>query len=168
MIADCVNSIPSLADGLKHCKRKVLHTCFSKKITEDIRVIQLCGYVQLHSAHHYGENVLNSQIISLAQNCARSSNINLLFPPGSFGSRLLGGKDPDDDVLLNYLDDDGLSVQPEFYVPILPLILLNGAEGIGMSWSTSIPNFNPRDIAKNIKCMLRGKEPKEMLPWNRT
>lgn len=45
---------------------------------------------------------------------------------------------PDDDSLLTYLDDDGLSIEPEFYVPVLPLILVNGSDGIGTGWSSQV------------------------------
>lgn len=45
---------------------------------------------------------------------------------------------PDDDALLTYLDDDGLSIEPEFYVPVLPLILVNGSDGIGTGWSSQV------------------------------
>ena len=53
---------------------------------------------------------------------------------------------PDDDHILNYLKDDNMKIEPEFYVPILPMVLVNGAQGIGTGWSTSIPNYNPREI----------------------
>lgn len=45
---------------------------------------------------------------------------------------------PDDDALLAYLDDDGLSIEPEFYVPVVPLILVNGSDGIGTGWSSQV------------------------------
>jgi DNA topoisomerase-2 len=51
-----------------------------------------------------------------------------------------------DDHILNYLEDDGHMVEPEFYIPIIPMILVNGAEGIGTGWSTNVPNYNPRDL----------------------
>lgn len=62
----------------------------------------------------------------------------------------------DDDHTLEYLIDDGDIVEPNYYVPIIPMILVNGAEGIGSGWSTEIPNFNPRDIVQNILRKLRG------------
>ena len=46
----------------------------------------------------------------------------------------------DDDLVMIYLDDDGQSVEPEWYAPIIPMVLVNGAEGIGTGWSTQIPN----------------------------
>ena len=115
----------------------------------------------------------------------RSNNINVLVPSGQFGTRIMGGKDhaspryiftrlaaltrvlfPEcDDQLLNFLDDDGQKIEPEYYLPILPMVLVNGADGIGTGWSTSIPNYNPRDIVDNLKRMLAGEEPIAMHPW---
>src|SRR5699024_2959950 len=61
--------------------------------------------------------------------------------------------------------DDNLKIEPEYYVPIIPTVLVNGAEGIGTGWSTKIPNYNPREIVENIRRMIRGEEPKTMKPW---
>ena len=69
--------------------------------------------------------------------------------------------------LLEYLEDDGQSIEPKFYVPVLPLVLINGAEGIGTGWSSSVPNYNPRDVVANIKKMMGGDEPEAMTPWYR-
>lgn len=52
-------------------------------------------------------------------------------------------------------------------MPVLPTVLINGAEGIGTGWSTSIPNYNPRDVVANLKRMLEGGEPEAMQPWYR-
>ncbi|TKR76466.1 hypothetical protein L596_017596 [Steinernema carpocapsae] len=51
------------------------------------------------------------------------------------------------------------------YCPIIPTVLVNGAEGIGTGWSTKVPNFNPREIVENMRRLIRGEEPKEMVPW---
>lgn len=61
-----------------------------------------------------------------------------------------------DDHTLKYLEDDGNFVEPEYYVPVIPLGLVNGAEGIGTGWSTNVPCFNPRDCVENIKRKLEG------------
>ena len=71
----------------------------------------------------------------------------------------------EDDRLLKYLDEDGQSIEPEWYLPVLPLVLLNGADGIGTGWSTSIPNYNPRDVAENVRRYIRGQEMQPMVPW---
>jgi DNA topoisomerase-2 len=74
---------------------------------------------------------------------------------------------PDDDALLDYLQDDGMSIEPMFYVPILPLVLINGSDGIGTGWSSSVPQHNPRDVIANLKRMMAGEEPQLMSPWYR-
>jgi DNA topoisomerase II len=73
---------------------------------------------------------------------------------------------PQEDMpLLDYVEDDGLFVEPNYYVPILPMVLVNGMTGIGTGFSTNIPRFNPEDICKNIKQILSGKEFMDMDPW---
>eukprot|EP01116_Phalansterium_solitarium_P015953 TRINITY_DN3599_c0_g1_i1.p1 TRINITY_DN3599_c0_g1~~TRINITY_DN3599_c0_g1_i1.p1 ORF type:complete len:1533 (-),score=573.08 TRINITY_DN3599_c0_g1_i1:16-4614(-) len=186
-MADCERSIPSVIDGLKPGQRKVLFSCFKRNLKSEIKVVQLAGYVSEHSAYHHGEQSLSATIINMAQSFVGSNNLNFLYPGGQFGSRLQGGKDaaspryiftklakltrlvfhPDDDKVLNYLDDDGMSIEPEWYVPIIPTMLLNGGEGIGTGWSTFVPNYNPKEIVKNLKHLMRGEEIEPMHPWYR-
>ena len=130
---------------------------------------------------------LAGTIVGMAQNFTGSNNINLLVPSGQFGTRLMGGKDaasaryiftrlsplaraiyhPDDDALLEYLDDDGVSIEPRHYIPVLPMVLVNGAEGIGTGWSTSIPNHNPRDVIAALRARIAGEEVPALVPWYR-
>ena len=186
-LADLQRSIPSLMDGLKTSQRKVMYGAFKKKIKSEIKVAQLSGYVSEHSAYHHGEASLASTIVSLAQDFVGSNNISLLHPAGQFGTRLQGGKDhassryiftrmgqltrnlfmESDERLLKYQYDDGQRIEPEYYLPILPLALVNGCEGIGTGWSTNIPNYNPRDVAANIKRLINEEETLEMTPWYR-
>mmetsp|Transcript_28242 Transcript_28242/g.45711 ORF Transcript_28242/g.45711 Transcript_28242/m.45711 type:complete len:1587 (+) Transcript_28242:75-4835(+) len=186
-MADNVRSIPSMVDGLKPGHRKILFCCFKRKLKNEIKVAQLAGYVSEHSAYHHGEASLMSTIIGLAQDFVGSNNINLLMPAGQFGTRLQGGKDSasaryiftclsplarllfqePDDRLLRYHQEDGQSIEPEWYVPILPMILVNGAEGIGTGWSTSVPTYNPRDIVANLRRLMRGEAIEQMHPWFR-
>ena len=61
-----------------------------------------------------------------------------------------------------------MKIEPDFYVPILPMVLVNGAEGIGTGWSTKIPNYNPREIIQNLEHLLDGKDVSDlpnMVPW---
>jgi DNA topoisomerase-2 len=60
--------------------------------------------------------------------------------------------------VLEYLVEEGQSIEPNYYLPILPMVLVNGAEGIGTGWSTFIPQFNPREIVENVRRLMR-KEP---------
>lgn len=186
---DVRRSIPNLMDGLKVSQRKIMYACFMKNWSKECRVAQLSAFVSENSAYHHGEESLNNAIIGLAQNFVGSNNINILSPNGQFGSRIKGGKDSsspryiyteispitrslfrkEDEAVLNYLDDDGLTVEPEHYVPIVPFVLINGATGIGTGFSTSIPCYNPLDIIASFKRMLQGGEPdfSTTLPWYR-
>ncbi|CAO1613505.1 unnamed protein product [Sympodiomycopsis kandeliae] len=186
-MADNVRSIPSMVDGLKPGQRKVMFGCFKRKLKAEIKVAQLAGYVSEHSAYHHGEASLHMTIVGLAQDFVGSNNVNILSPNGQFGTRGMGGKDaasaryiftnlppvtrtifhPSDDNLLNYLNDDGQSIEPEWYMPTIPLVLLNGGEGIGTGWSSYIPNYNPKEVVENLRRRLRGEEYIPMQPWYR-
>lgn len=71
---------------------------------------------------------------------------------------------PADDELLNYLEDDGLSIEPEYYVPVIPLVLVNGSDGIGTGWSSTIPNYCPRAIINALRLKIRGEAVPELYP----
>ncbi|CAI5993909.1 unnamed protein product [Closterium sp. NIES-64] len=72
-----------------------------------------------------------------------------------------------DDALLDFLNEDGQKIEPTWYLPILPLVLVNGSEGIGTGWSSYVPTFNPRDIVDNLKLLMRGEEMEPLHPWFR-
>ncbi|KAI9090852.1 DNA topoisomerase [Phlyctochytrium arcticum] len=186
-MADNARSIPSAIDGLKPGQRKIIFASFKRNLKLELKVAVLAGYVSEQSAYHHGEVSLCSTIVGLAQNFLGSNNLSLLEPKGQFGTRLQGGKDaasaryifttlsplaraifhPADDALLTYRNDDGQSIEPEWYLPILPMLLINGGEGIGTGWSTSIPNYNPRDVVKNIFRIMDGQSPQDLHPWYR-
>ena len=183
--SDNIRSVPSAIDGLKPSQRKVLFCAFKRKLDKEIRVAQLAGYVSEHGAYHHGEASLQGTIVNMAQNYIGSNNINLLEPNGQFGTRLHGGKDSAqpryihtklspitsklfnklDEPLYEYNDDDGVKIEPIYYVPTLPMLLINGSSGIGTGWSTDVPCFNPIDILKNIKLYNIGMEMEPMIPY---
>jgi DNA topoisomerase-2 len=163
---DCARSIPSMVDGLKISLRKILYSAFKRKLHSEIKVAQFSGYVSEHSSYHHGEASLNGAIVNMAQNFVGSNNINLLVPNGQFGTRLQGGDDSaseryiftllnpitrtifptGDDCVLDYVNDDGTIVEPEYYVPIIPFCLMNGISGIGTGFSCSIPSYDTKQI----------------------
>jgi len=172
---DCDRSIPNLMDGLKTSLRKILYCAFKRRLSSEIKVAQFSAYVSENSAYHHGEESLNKAIVGMAQNFVGSNNINLLYPSGQFGSRIKGGQDASspryiftrleritrcifpeqDDKILKYLDDDGTPVEPQFYVPIIPMVLVNGSKGIGTGFSTEIMCYNPKDIISYLKNKLQ-------------
>ena len=182
---DIHRSIPHVMDGLKPSQRKVIYACLKKNLGTDMKVAQLSGYVAEQTEYHHGEASLQGTIIGLAQNFVGSNNLNLLEPSGQFGTRLMGGKDAAspryiftrlnlqtrqifdsrDDPVLEYVTEDGEKVEPEYYVPVLPMVLVNGAEGIGTGFSCVVPPYNPVDIKANLLRMIRGEAPVDMKPF---
>jgi len=180
---DCDRSIPNAMDGKKISTRKILFAAFKRKLTSEIKVAQLSGYVSEHSAYHHGEKSLVEAIVGMAQEYVGSNNINELLPLGQFGTRLQGGKDhaseryiftmlnpitkfiyrEADIPILNHLDDDGTRVQPAFYAPIIPMVLVNGGKGIGTGFSYEGLCHNPVQIMNYLKCKLKKKEMQYMV-----
>ena len=174
-IADCGRSIPNFIDGLKESQRKILYAVKKRNLRysgQSLKVAQLAGYTAEHSNYHHGEQNLCDTIVGLANEFPGTNNIPLLYRDGMFGTRLEGGSDAaspryiytkmeylteyifreEDEPLLKQVNDDGDLVQPEFYIPILPMILVNGCNaGIGTGWSCNIPCFNPLEIIEGIK-----------------
>ncbi|KAK1370431.1 DNA topoisomerase 2 [Heracleum sosnowskyi] len=184
-MADLQRSIPSMVDGLKPGQRKILFCSFKRNLIREAKVAQFSGYVSEHSAYHHGEQSLAGTIVGMAQDFVGSNNIKLFLPKGQFGTRSTGGKDhasaryiytqlspitrclfpKDDDILLDYLNEDGQKIEPTWYVPVIPMVLVNGSEGIGTGWSTYVPNYNPRDIIANIRRLLNGEPLQPIDPW---
>ena len=175
-IYDNERSIPNLMDGLKISLRKILYAAFKKGgLKTEIKVAQFSGYVSEHSAYHHGEASLNAAIVGMAQNFVGSNNINLLEPNGQYGTRLKGGSDSaseryiftqlnrltrliyrqEDDAVLTYINDDGQMVEPVYYAPAIPMVLVNGSKGIGTGFSTDVMPHNPLHIIAYIRALLK-------------
>ena len=179
---DCDRSIPNVMDGKKISTRKILFAAFKRNLVKEVKVAQFAGYTSEHSAYHHGEKSLVEAIVGMAQEYVGSNNINELLPLGQFGTRLQGGKDhaseryiftmlnpitkyiyrEADLPVLNYLDDDGNPVQPDFYSPIIPMVLVNGGKGIGTGFSYEGLCYNPLQIIKYLKWKLDDKKSEAM------
>ena len=165
--SDTLRSIGSLYDGLKPSQRKILYSCFKRKLYKFVLHNQ---QVMLVKMQHI---IMVSTLIGnygMAQNYTGSNNINLLMPNGHLVleswvvmipkfqvyhtelNKLVDLIYPSIDFdIIDYEYDDGIKVEPKYYVPIIPMILVNGMNGIGTGFSTSIPKYNPIDIIDNIK-----------------
>lgn len=182
-VYDCERSVSGV-DGLKPSQRKVLYAARKRNLTQEIKVAQLAGYVSEHAAYHHGEASLNKTITGMAQEFVGSNNIALLSPEGQFGTRLQGGKDsaseryiytklnavtnalfpPGDDAVLPKVVDDGQTVEPEYYAPVMPLSVVNGVCGIGTGFSSNVPSYNPAGIVDSIRSLLRGETIEDLTP----
>ncbi len=187
-MADNMRSIPSICDGLKPSQRKIIHTMFEKYYNKnEIKVAQLGGAVSEFTEYHHGEDNLYSTIINMAQDYPGSNNINLLLPIGQFGTRIQNGKDQaqpryiftklnditkkiyhkDDlsDQVVEYQIEESQRIEPKFYMPLIPMVLVNGSIGIGTGYATKIPMFNPKEIINNILLFLDNQEMEQLVPW---
>lgn len=182
-------AISHCVDGLKPSQRKILWAMFKRHSTEAAKVAQLSGYISEVSAFHHGEMSLQETIVKMAQNFTGGNNINLLVPEGQFGSRQQLGNDhaaaryiftklsrfarlifpEEDDPLLDFMDEEGTLVEPNHYVPILPMLLCNGSVGIGFGFASNIPSFHPLDVSAAVRSMINGESAKQVIknlvPW---
>ena len=185
---DNERSIPNVCDGFKPSQRKILYAAFLKKLEHaEIKVAQFGAFVAEQTEYHHGEQSLVGAIVNMAQDFVGSNNVNLLLPIGNFGHRRMAGKEAasaryiftklnevssklfrkEDESIHEYLVEENRSIEPKYYTPILPTILINGCTGIGTGYSTDIPMFNPKDVANNIIKMIDGDAPDFIHPWYR-
>jgi DNA topoisomerase-2 len=142
-----------------------------------VKVVQLAGSVTALACYQHGEQSLHGTITNLAQDFLGSNQVPLLAAIGQFGTRLMGGKDAaspryissclrhtaevifrkEDTHILRYLKEDGQTVEPEFYVPVLPMVLLNGGSGIGTGFSSEVPRFELEGVLCNLLRLSRGE-----------
>ncbi|KHJ79998.1 DNA gyrase/topoisomerase IV, A subunit, partial [Oesophagostomum dentatum] len=183
-LLDLRRSIPSVVDGLKPSQRKVLHTLLRRSSNKEIKVNQLAAAVALNEAYHHGEGTLVTTIVRLAQDFLGANNVCLLEPLGQFGTRHEGGDDAAsaryiytklspitrqifpaaDDDLLDYLQEENQLIEPDWYCPIIPMVLVNGAEGIATGWSTLVLGHNIREVIDNVRRLIDGDDIKKMTP----
>lgn len=196
-MANVQRAIPKLMDGFKESHRKVIHGAHLKfnigpldKEYKELKIAQFGAFIAEKVNYHHGERILDDVIVGLAQDFTLSNNISLFTKDGQLGTRFAGGKDAsesrytftrpaklfsyifrrEDQPILKSIIDEGEPVEPETFYPIIPLILVNGAHGIGTGYSTFIPNHNPLDIINWLKLKLQGVDDKhlpKLVPWYR-
>jgi len=182
-IYDAYRSIPNIVDGFKPSQRKSIYGIL-KKGGDEIKVARAAAAISELTDYHHGEVSLEGAIIKLAQDYPGTNNINLLVPEGQFGSRLTPEASAsryiftaisenfrklfkkEDDLILKYLDSDGEQIEPEYYYPILPIVLINGSEGIGTGFASTIFNYNPKELKIWILCYLKhNRTSNNLIPW---
>ena len=174
-------AIPSVIDGLKPSQRKVIHVANQIWKTGNekvLKIFQLSGKVASDVFYHHGDASLNSAIINMAQKF--KNNAPLLEEDGQFGSlrspqagapRYIGTKLSDnfrlmykDFDLLNYKEEEGERIEPEFFLPIIPTVLINGSSGIAVGFATNILNRDVKSVADSCIKVLTGKKIEEIAP----
>ncbi|GJX07264.1 DNA topoisomerase 2 [Tanacetum coccineum] len=158
-------SIPSMVDGLKNGQRKILHAAFTKPIIKTTTKIEIFAAYVLETMAY--DNVIKNVVSSIMFMCRKyvgSNNINLLEPLGNFGTR----NEKMNPAQGRYYETQlsGVTIEPQWFIPIIPMVLVNGSDGVAVGWSSHIPNYNPRDIIENLRLLLEGKVMVDMMiPW---
>ena len=186
---DTERSIPCVMDGLKPSQRKILYSSIkrNKKDKKEMRVAEFAGYVTYQSKYHHGDSSIVDAVVGMSQTFVGSNNVNYLLPNGNFGSRILGGKDAasaryiktninplvfnifntNDELILQYNNEDGIMVEPKYYMPIIPTILVNGTKGVGTGFSSDVCSYRLRDICKALIDKMDGKPFSNLKPYFR-
>jgi len=191
-VSNVREKIPSIMDGFKDAQRKLVYGCYEKwkgkvgsTTAKKIKTANLAGYTSDVSCYHHGEKSMQGTINHMAQTHPGTNNINLLFPHGDHGSRLQNGKDAsapryseikptwvwpylfidEDKPLLQQKFEEGEWIEPKWYLPILPLILINGSKAIGTGFASLIPTYHPIQIAQAYIERLNGKKFEPLVPY---
>jgi Type IIA topoisomerase (DNA gyrase/topo II, topoisomerase IV), A subunit len=177
-------SLPNLIDGLKITQRKVMFFALSMpKNEKPLKVSQFASKAAADTAYHHGEVSMMSTVVGLAQDHPGSNNYPLLGKEGQFGSRLSAEASspryiktwlhanwsrffiPVDQEIVEHLYDDDDRIEPKFYIPIIPMVLINGASGVGNGFKSSILNYDIESVVKGLKEIIKyGKVKTPLLP----
>lgn len=181
-----VRGIPFIGDGFKQAHRKAVWGMLRRGENADLDTVERIAAASASTTdYHHGVGSLEGTIVGLAQDFAGSNNIPLFAKKGQFGDRL--NRKPsasryikaklspffrqlirkDDDLIFDHVMSNGMAVEPKYFTPLLPLVLVNGAEGMGTGHSTFIMSYNPDDLKTAILKLLDGKTLKKnsLLPW---
>ena len=185
---DNVRSIPRLTDGLKPSQRKAIYGTLHRGENAGLmQVERLSSFVAAVTDYHHGVGSLASTIVGMAVNYPGSNNCNLFVPEGQFGSRLTADSAAHryietklspyfrtlfpkaDDQILEHHETDGEKIEPKTYAPLLPMVLVNGAQGTGTGHACLILSYNPkeiRDLCLHVAQTGRVKlKPGTLVPW---
>lgn len=177
-------AIPSVIDGFKPTQRKVIHIAskvWKGSNNKPLKIFQLGGKVASDANYHHGDASLSSAIVGMAQSFKNS--MPLLDEIGQFGSlrspeagapRYISTKLNEnfkllykDFELLDSRYEEGIEIEPSFFLPIIPTVLLNGGSGIAVGFATNILNRNPVDLIDSCIKELSNKRYEEPKPWYR-
>ena len=175
-----IRKLPHVMDGLVPSRRKTFFGArMNKKMaTSAVKVVNFTGEIISKTGYTHGDASLSGTIIKMAQSFIGAKNLPLLIGVGNFGSRRMGGSDHgspryvsiklnkalssamfpiQDDFLLRYMFEDGIRVEPEYYVPIMPMAILESMQIPATGWRVKIWARDFDIVIKNVRKMILGK-----------
>jgi len=169
--------LPHVYDGLRAASRSALAAARKKfkQANTPMKVYQFTGYATSEMHYHHGDASLSETVIKMAQSFPGSKNLPLLYGKGNFGSRRTGVKHKAqpryisvalnkklcdamfpvvDDFLLPYVFDEGVQCQPCYYVPVLPMAILESFNAVSAGWKTDVFARNINEVVANVKSLI--------------
>lgn len=183
-----VRGLPFIGDGFNEAQRKAIWGMIARGENKGSDTVErISAAAASDTDYHHGIGSLQGTFVGLAQNFAGSNNYNLLSPDGQFGSRLdKNASAPryiktklednfrklfkkEDDAIMEFNYSNGVKIEPKFFIPVLPTVLINGAQGIGTGHAATILSYNPDDIKAAVIKVLDGKKlaKNTLVPWFR-
>ncbi len=175
-------AIPSVIDGFKPVQRKIIYVAnrlWKTGREKPMKVFQLGGQVSSLALYAHGDSSMNGAITAMGQSF--KNNLPLLEGIGQYGSlrvpvagapRYIGTMlSPNfrlvykDFELLENKMEEGYEIEPSFFLPIIPMVIINGSSGIAVGYATNILNRNPEDVVEACISVLKGKRICELKPW---
>lgn len=173
-VYDNVRKLGNYIDGQKNASRKIVHTVLQQNIDKFVKVSNLGPKVQDYAQYLHGS--LEGTIVNMTANYVGSgNNVPLLEGDGNFGSSFINDAaatryifarmnpilkqlyNKDDFVNLPHQNFEGAKIEPRFYVPVLPMLAINGSEGVSIGFAQKILPRKPKEIVKWVQQRAEGK-----------
>lgn len=173
-------------DGLKLSQRKIIYAAFKRCYNSWLKTDTMCAQTQIDTNYIHGAANLEIVIDNMVANYVGANNYPLLIGnSGGFGCRISPRPSAGrytrvhladiakklfleiDNEILEKQVFEGDEIEPKFFVPIFPVMFLNGASGMSTGFSNEILPRNPVEVIEYIKKKIAGTERPRMqlLPW---
>lgn len=177
-------AIPNVIDGLKPVQRRILWTMINSSAKDRYtKTVKVAGMVMAY--HPHGNASIEDAISQMVQDFPFTNNYPLISGEGTFGDILdpkaiasprytevklsdfskdigLFESNPDIDYMPNY---DETSKEPIFFIPKIPLVLLNSIRGIATGFRVNILAYQLSQVVDAMIDTLKRKKFSPLKPY---